>query len=60
MARKKRQKDDFYPCVIRTDPPRVVTRGEIDMYFQVRGTVVRTIHIPATAPREERIDAHRE
>jgi len=42
--------------ILRTEPPTVVTREQVDEYFRKRGTVVRIIHIPATNPREERID----
>ena len=47
------QPDDFYPIILATSPPTVLTREEVDRYFQSRNTTVSVIHIPATHPREE-------
>lgn len=47
-------KDKYYPYVLRTDPPRVVTREEIDEYFRKRDTIVKILHLPATNPKDER------
>jgi hypothetical protein len=44
-------------AVLRTNPPTVMTRGQMRDYFHNRGTYVRITHIPATNPQEERIDA---
>ncbi len=45
---------DFYPVILRTDPPTVLTRADVDAYFAKRGTSCKVTHIPATRPREER------
>jgi hypothetical protein len=45
---------DFYPVILATDPPTLLTRKEVEDYFKKRGTVVKMLHIPATHPREER------
>lgn len=46
--------NDFYPVLLRTVPPKLVTREEVDEYFRERGTVVKIFHLPATNPRDER------
>lgn len=46
-------KRGFYPIVLATDPPRVVTKEDVDNYFKNRGTVVKILHVPATCPRQE-------
>jgi hypothetical protein len=43
----------IFPVILRTDPPTVMTREQVDEYFRERGTVVRVTHIPATHPRSE-------
>jgi hypothetical protein len=46
---------DFYPVILATVPPTMLTREEVDSYFRERGTYVKVLHIPATNPRDERI-----
>ena len=48
--------DDFYPLILQTSPPTVLTREEVETYFQLRGTHVHVTHLPATDPRSE--DGH--
>ena len=42
---------DFYPAILRTNPPTVLTRAEVDQYWA--GKVCKVFHIPATHPRDE-------
>ena len=44
---------DFFPVVLATSPPTIMTRADVESYFRERGTVVRCTHIPATHPRDE-------
>lgn len=46
-----RNKDDFYPVILQTDPPTLLTREEVDE----KVPHVKVTHIPATCPREERL-----
>jgi len=50
---KKNPKDDFYPIILPTIPPTVLTREEVDKYFQSRNTSISVAHIPATNPCPE-------
>lgn len=52
MAKSKK---DFYPLLMRCDPPYVMTRATVDEYFSKRGTHCKVTHIPATCPREENV-----
>jgi hypothetical protein len=45
--------DDFYPIVLATVPPTILTREEVDRYFNARNTTVSAFHLPATNPRAE-------
>ncbi len=45
--------DDFYPIVLATVPPTVLTREEVNNYYTQRGTVVNITWLPATHPRPE-------
>jgi hypothetical protein len=49
----EKQVDDFYPIILPTNPPRVLTREEVEKYFQSRNTTVSAYHLPATNPRSE-------
>lgn len=40
--------------ILRTNPPRIVHKEEVDEYFKKRGTVVTITHLPATNPKDER------
>jgi hypothetical protein len=46
------KQDEMWPMILRTEPPTIMTREEA--YAKV--PYMRIIHIPATLPREERID----
>lgn len=46
------KRDEFWPCILMTSPPTLMTREEA--YAKV--PYMRVTHIPATNPREERID----
>jgi hypothetical protein len=48
--------EDFFPVILRTEPPTVMTREDMERYFRERGTTVNVMHIAATNPQEERID----
>jgi len=48
--------DDFYPLILQTSPPTILTREEVETYFILRGTVISITHIAATNPRNE--DGH--
>jgi len=48
--------DDFYPLILQTVPPIILTREEVETYFQLRNSHVRATHISATNPRNE--DGH--
>ena len=47
------KKDDFYPVVLATDPPTILTREQVENYFKERRSVVNITHLPATNPRPE-------
>jgi hypothetical protein len=50
MKKKPEQvEDDFYPVVLQTRPPTIMTREEV--YRKVPS--MRVTHIPATNPRPE-------
>jgi hypothetical protein len=51
-----KQVDDFYPIFLPTTPPTILTRDEVDRYFESRNTSISVIHLPATNPRDE--DGH--
>jgi hypothetical protein len=44
---------DFYPIVLATVPPKLVTRKDVEDYYRKRGTICTCTHIPATNPRDE-------
>ena len=48
-----KQVDDFYPVILPTVPPTVLTREEVDRYFNSRNTTITVMHLPATHPRSE-------
>jgi hypothetical protein len=48
-----KQVDDFYPVILPTVPPTVLTREEVDRYFQSRNTTITAMHLPATRPYPE-------
>jgi hypothetical protein len=46
--------NDFYPIVLATRPPTVLTRKQVDDYFRNKGVEFLTYtHIPAVKPHEE-------
>jgi len=59
MARNRQgsqERDEFYPCILMTSPPTLLTREQTD----ARVPHVRVTHIPATNPRnEDTIDLYR-
>jgi len=44
------RKDDFYPVMLRTDPPTILTREEVER----KVPCIKITHIPATCPRDEK------
>lgn len=48
--------DKFYPIILATTPPTILTREEVETYFALRGTTVHIHHLPATNPQNE--DGH--
>ena len=44
-------REGFYPVILRTNPPTVLTREQVDQYWA--GKVCKVFHIPATHPRDE-------
>jgi hypothetical protein len=50
---KDDKQPDFYPVVLATVPPTILTKEEVDTYYNLRGTVVNITCLPATHPRSE-------
>jgi hypothetical protein len=49
MARSAVVTDTFYPIMLASVPPRVMTREDVDRYYRERGTFVKVLHLPAVA-----------
>lgn len=49
-----KSKDEFYPTLLATVPPKILTREEVDSYWEKRE--LKIVHIAATNPVDERID----
>jgi hypothetical protein len=46
-------RDDFYPIILATIPPTVLTREDVGRYFEQRNTVVNITCLPAIKPFPE-------
>jgi hypothetical protein len=49
MKKLKSVKKPFWPCILRTDPPTIMTEEEA--YAKV--PYMTNFHVPATHPRDE-------